>query len=251
MADALGLATSERPRTPGPLALVGGAELGPGNEPQDRLLAEAAAGGPAFVLATAAARHRPELAVANAAGWFARFGLAVEELPAIGRRQANGAGNAERARAGRFFYLVGGDPGIVPATLRDTAVWSAVTEAWRSGAALAGSSAGAMALGEWTLTRDRRPGDANRRATAGLGLVPGLAVIPHFETFGEGWVASARDALPDVTLVGLDERTAAVWTPDGVWRAMGPGGVTVIRSDDTARTASGGEIDGLPQPGFA
>ena len=76
-------------------------------------------------------------------------------------------------------------------------------------------------------------------------------MIPHFETFGEGWVASARNALPDATLVGLDERTAAVWTSDGIWRAMGPGGVTVIRSDGTARTASGGEIDGLPQPGFA
>jgi cyanophycinase len=243
--------SDSRPRRPGPLALVGGAELGPGNEPQDRLLVNAANGGPAYVLATAAARHRPELAVANATGWFARFGLAVEELPATGRRQANAPGNAERARAGRFFYLVGGDPGIVPATLRDTAIWTAVVDAWRNGAALAGSSAGAMALGEWTLTRDRRPGDANRRATAGLGLVPGLAVIPHFETFGEGWVASARDALPDATLVGLDERTAAVWTPDDLWRAMGPGGVTVIRSDGTARTAPGGVIDGLPEPRFA
>jgi len=76
-------------------------------------------------------------------------------------------------------------------------------------------------------------------------------VIPHFETFGEGWVPSARDALPVTTLVGLDERTAAVWTSDGVWRAMGPGGVTVIRSDGAARTASGEEIDGLPQPRFA
>ena len=108
-----------------------------------------------------------------------------------------------------------------------------------------------MALGEWTLTRDRRPGDANRLATAGLGLVPGLAVIPHFETFGQGWVASARNALPDATLVGLDERTAAVWTPDGVWRAMGPGRVTVIGSDGTTRTGAGGAIDGLPQPRFA
>jgi cyanophycinase len=243
--------TADRRPSPGPLALVGGAELGPGNEPQDRLLADAANGGSAYVIATAAARHRPELAVANAAGWFARFGLAVEELPATGRRQANAPDNAERARTGRFFYLVGGDPGIVPATLRDTAVWAAVIEAWRSGAALGGSSAGAMALGEWTLTRGRHPGDPNRRATAGLALVPGIAVIPHFETFGEGWVASARDALPDATLVGLDERTAAVWTPDGVWRAMGPGAVTVIRSDGTARSVSSEPIDGLPQPGSA
>ena len=51
---------------PGPLALIGGDELEPGNEPQDRRLVEAAGTGPAFVLATAAGRQHPEQAVANA-----------------------------------------------------------------------------------------------------------------------------------------------------------------------------------------
>ena len=40
----------------GPLALVGGDELHPGNEPQDALLAEAATAGPAYVMATAVQR---------------------------------------------------------------------------------------------------------------------------------------------------------------------------------------------------
>jgi cyanophycinase len=238
----------ERP-TPGPLALVGGAELGPGNEPQDRLLAEAAEGGPAYVLATAAARHRPELAVANAAGWFRRFGLEVEELPATGRRQARAPANTERAREGRFFYLVGGDPGIVPTTLRDTPLWDAIVAAWLRGAALAGSSAGAMALGEWTLTRDAHPGDDRRRYSPGLGLITGVAVIPHFETFGAGWVESAKAGAPrdDVVLLGLDERTAAVWA-DETWRAMGPGSVTLISDDREVVCSPGDEIPGLPRP---
>ena len=38
--------------TPGPIALVGGDEFHPGNEPIDRFLANERAGGPAFVLAT-------------------------------------------------------------------------------------------------------------------------------------------------------------------------------------------------------
>jgi cyanophycinase len=236
-------------RHPGPLALVGGAELGPGNEPQDRLLAEAAGGGLAFVLATAAARHRPELAVANAAGWFARFGLDIEELPATGRRQARAPETVQRARAGRFFYLVGGDPAIVPATLHDTPLWDAIVAAWRDGAALGGSSAGAMALGEWTLTRDARPGDDHRRYAPGLNVVPGVVVIPHFETFGAGWVESATAGAPrdDVVLLGLPERTAAVWSGD-TWRAMGPGTVTVIHGDATTAYPSGSEIRGLPRP---
>ena len=88
---------------PGPLALVGGAELQPGNEPQDEILVRAAAGGPAFVVATAAARQRPELAVENAVRWFGNLGLEVEELPARRRSDATSSANAERASAGRFF----------------------------------------------------------------------------------------------------------------------------------------------------
>jgi cyanophycinase len=233
----------------GPLALVGGDELNPGNEPQDRVLAAAAGARPAFVLATAAARHRPELAVANARRWFASFGLAAEELPVRTRRQANDAGLAAEAAAGGFFYLVGGDPGRVAEVLRGSAVWSAIVEAWSGGAALGGSSAGAMAMGEWTLIRGRYPGDDRRAYRPALELVPRVGVVPHFETFGHRWVASAVEEAPDpsTVLLGLDERTAALWT-GGVWRVAGPGAVTVIRGSETRRFEPEQEIEGVPPP---
>ncbi len=233
----------------GPLALVGGDELKPGNEPQDEVLARAAGDGPAFVLATAAGRQRPEVAVANAVRWFASLGLAVEELPATRRSDAKDWGNAARARQGRFFYLVGGDPGLVPKVLAATRLWDAIVAAWQEGAALAGSSAGAMALGEWTLVRERMPGDDRRRYLAALGLVPRLAVLPHFETFGHRWVESAERAAPrsDVVLLGVDERTAAL-NVDSAWRALGDGGVTVIAGGERRRFASGEPIEGVPAP---
>jgi cyanophycinase len=233
----------------GPLALVGGDELKPGNEPQDEVLARAVGDGPAFVLATAAGRQRPEAAVANAVRWFASLGLAVEELPATRRSDAKDSANAARARQGRFFYLVGGDPGLVPKTLGGTPLWEAIAEAWRSGAALAGSSAGAMALGEWTLVRERMPGDDRRRYLPALGLLPRVAVLPHFETFGHRWLESAERAAPrsDVVLLGLDERTAALHV-DGAWRALGDGGITVIAGGERRRFASGEPIEGVPAP---
>ena len=234
---------------PGPLALIGGDELNPGNEPQDRILVEAASDGPAFVLATAAGRQRPEMAVANAARWFGGLGLQVRELPATTRTQAKNPANVGAARGGRFFYIVGGDPGLVPKTLADTPLWEAIVEAWRGGAALAGSSAGAMALGEWTLIKERMPGDDRRRYTPALGLVPNVAVLPHFDTFGHRWVESALGSRPreDVVLLGPDERTAALWRPGG-WFALGDGDVTVIAKDATTRFASGEPIPGLPEP---
>ena len=143
----------------GPLALVGGDELNPGNEPQDELLAAAAGDGPAFVLATAATRHRPQLAVDHARAWFSRFGLDVRELPARSRTHVKDLSVVEMASTGRFFYLVGGDPGITVDLLSGSPVWEAVVEAWRAGAALAGSSAGAMAMGSWSLIKGRFKGD--------------------------------------------------------------------------------------------
>jgi cyanophycinase len=234
---------------PGPLALVGGDELKPGNEPQDEILVHAAGGAPAFVLATAAGRQGPDLAVANAVRWFAGLGLEVEELPALRKADVSSPANVERATSGRFFYLVGGDPGLVPKTLAGTPLWDAVVAAWRDGAALAGSSAGAMAMGEWTLVRARMPGDDRRRYAPALGLVPRVAVLPHFETFGHRWVDSAREGAEreGVVLLGIDERTAALWQ-EGTWRALGDGGVTVIEGDERRRFDAGSRIDALPQP---
>lgn len=233
----------------GPLALVGGDELNPGNEPQDELLAAAAGDGPAFVLATAAARHRPELAVAHARDWFARFGLDVEELPVRTAKQARSEEVVDRAAQGRFFYLIGGDPGIVADILRGSPVWEAIVGAWVAGAALAGSSAGAMAMGSWTLTRGRFPGDHERSYRDALGLVPGLAVLPHFGTFGRSWIGSALAGRPseEVVLAGIDERTAAVWSEDG-WRAMGEGAVTLVREDGERRLGAGERVEGIPAP---
>ena len=239
----------DAPLVPGPLALVGGDELNPGNEAQDRILVAAAGEGPSFVLATATARGHAGAAVRHATEWFGRLGLDVEELPAIRRRDVTSAQITARARQGKFFYLVGGDPGKVPTTLAGTPLWESIIAAWLDGAALAGSSAGAMALGEWSLTSGGDASHAGRRFAAGLRVVPNIAVIPHLDTFGEGWLAGALAGRPreDAVLVGIDERSAALWQ-DGRWRAYGPGGVTVFTNGTSSRFQDGEVIEGMPMP---
>ena len=237
----------------GPLFLVGGNEFLPGNEPHDGRFAEAAGDGPAYVIATAAVRHDPDRAVRTATAWFAALGLRVEELPLRGRRAAADPLVIARAEEAGGLYLCGGDPGLVVKTLEGTPAWEAIVAAWRRGAALAGSSAGAMPLGEWTLLRARRPGDARRRYAPALGLVRGLAVVPHLDEFGEAWLPSALAARPrrDTVVLGVDARTAAAWLPGrgGGWTAMGAGGVEVVRLDDRRRQAAGQRLIGLRPPG--
>jgi cyanophycinase len=228
----------------GYLALVGGDEFKPGNEQQDRLLIEHRGPGPAYVVPTAAARQQPARAVATAREWFRGLGLEVDELPVLKRADAAAAKNVELAERGGLFYLTGGDPGRVVEVLRDSAVWRAIASAWRGGAALAGSSAGAMALGEWTLVRRAYPGHAERRYKPALEVVSRIAVAPHFETFGHRWVDSVLREPPaeDVVIVGIDERSAAVWDAE-TWTARGPGSITIVTMRDR-RVFQAGEVLG-------
>ena len=164
------------------------------------------------------------------------------------RSDASAAANVELAEGGGLFYLTGGDPGLVVDILRHSPVWAAIAAAWRRGAALAGSSAGAMAMGEWTLIRKAYPGHAERRGKPALDLIPGVAVAPHFDAFGQRWVGSVLREPPaeDVVIVGLDERSAALW--DGrAWTARGPGRVTVVTSRDRTISQPGTPV-GLPAP---
>jgi cyanophycinase len=231
----------------GLLALVGGSEFQSGNEPCDEILAASArAKGPAYVVATAAARSHPEAAVRHAAAWFQKFDLPVIELRVYNRTEAGALTTAAQAAEAGFFYIAGGDPGLVASVLRETPVGDAIVAAWRRGAVLAGSSAGAMALCEHVLVRQRFPGNVERRPVAGLSVLPHSAVLPHHDTFGQRWFPSARAALPEAILIGVDERTCALWET-GTWRCLGSGGVTVYGDGESVRYGSG-ILDGIPAP---
>jgi cyanophycinase len=232
---------------PGPLALVGGDEFHPGNETQDRLLIDAARGRPAYVLATAA-REDPEAAVYTARSWFASLGIEIVELRVRTHADARSDARAAEAAGAGLIYVAGGDPGWLVQVLAASKVWAAIKQAWHDGAALAGSSAGAMAFCQWTLVRANWPGHTKRRPTAALGLVRGCALVPHYDTFGERWVPSALAGLPPGgRLLGVDERTAAMWM-NGDWRVVGPGTATVIRGSIRVTFATHEHIEGLPQP---
>ena len=77
--------------------------------------------------------------------------LGVEQVPVVvrDRDEAGSAGLAALIEGAGLVYLSGGNPQFLARTLRGTRVWAAIEAAWRSGAALAGCSAGAIALTDW------------------------------------------------------------------------------------------------------
>lgn len=108
------------------------------------------------------------------------------------------------------IYLSGGNPTFLADTLRDSLVWRAIRDQWLAGASLAGCSAGAMALAD-DIRHFRHP---LRGRTAGLGVIPGVRVLPHFDRYSE-WLRDVA-ALPDAdapTVIGIDEDTALIGEP--------------------------------------
>lgn len=206
----------------GHLALVGGAEW-QDKCVFDRGLLDAAGGGEVLVLPTAAAYEHPARAVASAEAHFSRLGGTVRGLMVLRRADAEDPANAEAVRAARFVYLAGGSPMHLRSVLKDSTVWSALVEAWQSGAVVAASSAAARVLCDPMV--DPRGG----AFTLGLGMQPQLAVIPHNDTWSPDKARrTIHLAPPGLAVVAIDEQTALIREPGGAWRVEGAGQVQVF-----------------------
>jgi cyanophycinase-like exopeptidase len=117
-----------------------------------------------------------------------------------------------------LIYLSGGNPSHLVKTLEGTRVWAAIVDEWRGGASLAGCSAGAMALGGY-VPEIRHP---RRGGLSGLGIVPDIRVLPHFDKFSRMIPDFVMRPLltEDATVVGIDEDTALIASgpsEDGLW----------------------------------
>ena len=206
----------------GELALVGGAEWTPGCEEIDRHLLEASGTSEVVVLPTAAAYWHPDKAVQTSASYFAGLGASVKACMVLRRGDAEERENAGIVRAARFLYLAGGSVLHLRSVLKSSPVWDALVEAWGAGAVLAGSSAGAMVLGDAMV--DPRGG----ALTLGLGLLPQLAVLPHAGDWSEEKMhRTVRLASGGLRIAAIDERTALLRAPDGHWYKRGQGNVTI------------------------
>lgn len=240
----------------GPIGLHGGGEFLAGDEPFLRLLVETAAARSATgstrriaVVPTATAGLRPDLSGAHGVAAFrsvaAALGIdcAAEVVPVVDAASAADPRLAAVLASSGLVYLPGGDPGLVVDVLDGSPAWRSILAAHAGGAVVAGASAGAMALAEWTWT------PAGGRA--GLGLVGGLVVVPHFERVPAGFWQAERTAhgRDDVGVLGLDERTGVLSLAEadrGTWRVAGAGAVTwLAQSDGEPIVARDGETIAL------
>lgn len=227
---------------PGPIALVGSGEYLPVMQNLEASLLQGR--NPIYVqLPTAAAPEGDE----SLRRWI-ELGkkqaerIGVTQVPVVVRdnNDANDPHFAALIKDAGLIYLSGGNPHFLADTLRDSLVWNAIHDAWLSGAALAGCSAGAMAIADHIpALRLHSP-----RESRGLGVLPHIRVLPHFDKMF-GWIPDLALRMLDVPdgvhVIGIDEETALVGGPYE-WEVQGRQSVWLIQNGHREEFTSGSQI---------
>jgi cyanophycinase-like exopeptidase len=164
-------------------------------------------------------------------------------LPIYTRDDAFKAEHVEAIANSALMYMSGGDPHYLSEVLIDTPVWAAMQENWRTGASLAGCSAGAMVLSSH-IPNFRL---LKKAPSVGLNLLPEVRVIPHFNKFFKWIPESAANVLlhvpDDSILIGVDELTAIVKRSGNEhWVVVGEAKVHVLKGLPDAQLVDGDEI---------
>jgi cyanophycinase len=170
---------------------------------------------------------------------FAGLGAEVEPVLVRDRLGADDPGAAQAIGEADLVYLSGGKPAHLLESLTGSAVGRALAAAHARGAALAGCSAGAMALAGFAFDFRVRLVPFPLRWGSGLGFAAGLSVVPHYDAWPEPLSALIAFQAPRGSVVlGIDEDTAVVGR-DGGWQVHGAARVTVWRGRRRERFRAG------------
>jgi cyanophycinase len=227
----------------GTLVLAGGEEFGGRMREVDERAMRAAGGARAVirVVPTAAAADAGhERAGGVALEWFASLGATdVAIVPVHDRASADDPAVLAPLADADLVYLPGGSPAYLAQALVGSRCAAVLRARYEAGAVLAGSSAGAMLFGEYVYHPE------TGRTLRGLCMLPNVCIVPHYDRYGQRWIARLRQTLPDALLLGIDERTAALATGDlsrRPWSVAGQGCLTVYRGSIAARYVPGAEM---------
>lgn len=210
----------------GVILLEGGAEFGGQMAVPDQRAMVLAGGKDApirIIPAAAAPDNNHHQAGENGVSWFKRLGATnVATLPLIDSTSADDLRIAEALSKTRLIYLLGGFPRHLGQTLSGSRCWQAILSAYRTGAVIAGSSAGAMVLCDYYYD------PSTSQVMDGLKFVNGMCILPHHNAFGKDWVPRLRKNLPKLVLVGIDEETGCINADtQKSWQVHGKGKVTL------------------------
>jgi hypothetical protein len=182
---------------PGIVCLQGGGELSPGCREMDLALL-ARVPGPVAVLALASPQGEAyRRTCSHGVSWFRRLGAEAFAVPDP-REEPLGA----TLEGVELVVLPGGSPATLMTGLVETGVGQALVDHVTAGGAVMGASAGAMALGAWTVLPDD-----GFRVVPGLGLAPGVVVVPHWDGPRARWLKTIDREVDNGLVIGIPEES--------------------------------------------
>jgi cyanophycinase len=176
---------------------------------------------------------------------FRKLGVeSTGELRLRGRADADSDRAAAALRGATGVFFCGGDQSRIRA-LVGSATNEVLTERLAEGLVVAGTSAGATALGRTMILGGEGPdvAAASVRTGPGLGLLSRVLIDMHFAARGRlPRLLSAIAAEPDHIGVGIDENTA-VYVEGDRFEVLGSGVVTIVDPQHSTMVHPAGDYD--------
>ena len=154
----------------------------------------------------------------------------------------------------KLIFITGGDQERFMDVVLNTPVYDAIHRAYKNGATIAGTSAGAAVMSKFMITGNELVGDTALKSTfrkvvdknleikPGLGLMSNVIVDQHFIVRSRyNRLLSAIARFPELVCVGIDEETAIIVTGNKA-RVAGNSQVVVISKPEDLKITDSGLI---------
>jgi cyanophycinase len=186
------------------------------------------------IIPTAAAKENPSLAAKNGVNYFRKLGGIAHPVYVLNRKDSSNPDLVSQIESSDILYLTGGNPKHLVDTLKESRFLEAFLDKFEQGAIVAGSSAGAMAMGlvmEYGET------------TEALGIIGPILSIPHHEKKDPERVhqQSLKNIAKGMSVIGIDSGTAVI--SDGATLTVhGKGEVVLYKNEGWETFRSGNTL---------
>ena len=161
------------------------------------------------IIPTAATFQNPKKAANNGIKYFESLGASPLDLMILTKEDANDQSLNKQLEGTDVIYLTGGDPSHLYDVLQGSVFHNQMRLLYEKGAIIAGSSAGAMVLGEFFGINNIK---------RGLGFLPSTLIVPHYEKFRSSSTKPVQNPnlvhKKNVKVIGLDTATGVLNTGD-------------------------------------
>jgi cyanophycinase len=231
--------------SPGRLLIIGGAEDRCCGAGLLERFVELCGGEQARIVLITTATNAPDEVLAEYERVFRKLGVDhTTELRLHGRGDADSDDAASVLESATGVFFTGGDQSKLR-TLIDSRINDIISERLADGLVVAGTSAGATAMGR-TMILGGNGSDVSAAAVRtgpGLGLVPQTLIDMHFGERGRlPRLLSGVAMAPEHLGIGLDENTG-VLVQDAGFEVLGTGVATVVDAEDATVVHAAGDYD--------